>query len=127
MCPSELKKLAPEMEMLCPAAPLDGVMESMTGGPPGVAASVVDVVVLEAAPDGVGWWTGRWPPVPALGTVDADGAATGVPPSLRETIRATASTTTARAATATATTNQRSDRPAHRAANESRLIGAGGR
>jgi hypothetical protein len=57
ICPSELKKLAPVMEMVSPAAPLDGVMESMTGGPPGVAARV-DVVVLEAGPDGGPWWTG---------------------------------------------------------------------
>jgi hypothetical protein len=114
--------------MVCPAAPLDGVMESMTGGPPGVAASVVDVVVLEAAPDGCPWLLGRCPTAPDVGTVEADGAATGVPPPLSETTKAMASTTTATAATATAAKSQRSDRLAQRAPKVSRRTGgAGGR
>ena len=50
ICPFELMKLAPEMEIVCPAAPLAGVIESMTGGPPGVAA-IVDVVVLDVVAD----------------------------------------------------------------------------
>jgi hypothetical protein len=45
MWPSELKKLAPVIVMLWPAAPLEGESASMTGGPPGVDARVVEVLV----------------------------------------------------------------------------------
>ena len=53
--PLELRKLAPVTCTLCPALPLDGASELMTGGPPGAAGTgvVVDVVVvLPDAPAG---------------------------------------------------------------------------
>ena len=47
--PLELRKLAPTTWTLCPALPLDGVSELMTGGPPGRrrAGVVVEVFVVE--------------------------------------------------------------------------------
>jgi len=41
----ELKKLAPETVTLCPAEPLAGLNEEITGGPAGAADTVVVVEV----------------------------------------------------------------------------------
>src|SRR6516225_7751985 len=114
MWSSELMKLAPVMVMVCPAAPLDGLSESITGGPPGVAAmvvdvDVVDVVVLDAVPGVL--CAGCCPP-PDGATVARGGLATRVLPPCRDRISAMASATTATATTATAPSSQRSDRPA---------------
>jgi len=43
--PSELMKLDPATCMPCPAVPLDGVSEEITGAAPGVDGTVVVVVV----------------------------------------------------------------------------------
>jgi len=46
ICPLELMKLAPATCMPCPAVPLDGVSEEITGAAPGVDGRVVVVVAV---------------------------------------------------------------------------------
>ena len=47
MCPSVLKKFAPEIVMLWPAEPLEGLNDEITGGPLGATATVVEVEVVD--------------------------------------------------------------------------------
>ena len=121
--PVVLKKLAPETITLCPAEPLAGLSEEITGGPAGATATVVDVdvaglevvgVVAGAAPLGepVG---GEWGGTVACrdGVACPDGVPVedvGVELPLNETIKATAAATTRTATTVTVPVNQRSGR-----------------
>src|SRR5271155_712390 len=103
--------------MPCPAVPLDGLSDEMTGGPPGATTTVVEVVVeLDVDP--------LLPPAPlfpppvdegcddgvrdCVGPATVEGVGAGLP--LRETARATAAITTRTATTATDPTSQRSGR-----------------
>ncbi len=49
--PLELRKLDPATTMACPAEPLAGESEEMTGGPPATAVGVVEVVPLRPLVD----------------------------------------------------------------------------
>jgi hypothetical protein len=119
-----LKKLAPETITLCPAEPLAGLSEEITGGPAGSTATVVDVdvagvnvvgVVAGAAPlrEPVG---GEWDGTvvcPPDGVACPDGAPVedvGVELPLNETINAMAAAATRTATTVTVPINQRSGR-----------------
>lgn len=81
--PLELMKLAPDTCTTCPAVPLDGVREEITGAAPGAEGSVV-VVVEGGLEGGEGWdvWVVPLPPggpvtvVDARVAVDAGGAVT---------------------------------------------------
>lgn len=53
ICPLELRKLDPATSMPCPALPLAGEREAITGGP-AATGGAVDVVVLDAAVRP--WW-----------------------------------------------------------------------
>lgn len=110
--PLELKKLDPATTMACPAAPLAGESEEMTGGPPAAGAAVVDVVELGG--DGTVL-------VPAAAREGGDG------PVLTDTTSAMAAATTRTATTATDRISQRSERPFPDggAATASRSYGAG--
>ena len=109
MCPVVLKKSAPVTWMPCPAVPLEGLSDEMTGGPLGAATATVVEVVVELDVDPLPFPA---PPFPVLvdegweagaaawvgpATVDDVGA---VPP-LRETARAMAPITTRTATVAT--------------------------
>jgi hypothetical protein len=118
-----LKKLEPATVTLCPADPLAGLSEEMTGGPAGGAAAVVDAelepvgaVVVDVALVGV--VVGAAPFLGAVGCA-WEGATVvrvelepvvdeGVEPPLNETINATAAATTSAATTATVPISQRS-------------------
>ena len=128
--PLVLKKLAPDTITVWPAEPLAGLNEEITGGPAGVAATVVvvEVVGVEVVGAAVG-------ATPARGRVDGERAGTivvrtevaaveddGAELLVNETIRAMAAIPTRTATTATVPINQRSGRAAGAVAPD----GAGG-
>jgi hypothetical protein len=110
--------LAPETITLCPAEPLAGLSEEITGGPAGATATVVDVDVVGVEVVGVvapaaplrgpvdGEWDGTVVACPGGAAVEDGGAE--LP--LNETINAMAAATTRTATTATVPINQRSGR-----------------
>ena len=113
-----LKKFAPDTVTLCPAVPLAGLSEEITGGPAGATGTVVDVdgvgaeVLGAVAPPAPlrglfgGEWDGTVVACPAVAAVEDDGAE--LP--LNETISAMAAATTRTATTLTEPINQRSGR-----------------
>jgi hypothetical protein len=87
-----LRKFDPAMVTLCPAEPLEGLREEITGGPLGASAAVEDVVVeLEVEAEG--------------GFVAEGGEAVGL--AINETSSATAAATTRAPAAATERISQR--------------------
>ena len=120
--PLELKKLAPEMVTLCPADPLAGLNEEITGGPAGAMPTVVEVDVevgegdvgdvgVEAGVDAPllrGWVDGVWDGTAVGRTGGAAVGDDGPEPPASEMIRATAAATTRTAAVATLPINHRS-------------------
>jgi hypothetical protein len=123
ICPFELRKLAPAIVTLCPAEPLEGLRDEITGGPLGATATVVDVdVELEVgvvAEDGAGEEGVVRLPVPAWGLVDgwragafvgAERVAVGgddAGPATNDTRRAIAAAATRAPTTATERISQR--------------------
>jgi hypothetical protein len=118
-----LKKLEPETVTLCPADPLAGLNEEITGGPAGGTATVVEVeleplgaVVVDVALVGDGAGAAALPGVvecawesAAVVRVEPEPVVDeGVEPPLNETINAMAAATTSAATTATIPINQRS-------------------
>ena len=116
MRPSVLKKFAPEIVMLWPAAPLEGLNDEITGGPLGARTTVVEVEVVDEGVEPAGR-----PGPPDRGLVECDpveaavvGAerlAVGVDGAglaISETSRAIAAAPTRAAATATERVSQRS-------------------
>lgn len=114
--PFELRKFAPATWMPWPAAPDDGVIEAIIGGPPattGAAGVVVDVLDEPEDPrrpecPGAAAWCGTGCVVAA--DVGGGGAATWGPPLPGATAKAMPAATTSAATTATETTSQRSRR-----------------
>jgi len=70
--PFELRKFEPVISIPSPADPVVGLMEEMTGAPPGVEGNVVLVV----APPAVAGWCAEWavPVWPGGDTVEGGGA-----------------------------------------------------
>ncbi len=119
MCPSVLKKFAPEIVMLWPAEPLEGLNDEITGGPLGATATVVEVEVVDE--DGGAVEPAVRPGPPDRGLVECDpvGAAVvgaervavgvdGAGLAITETSRAIAAAPTRAATTATERVSQRS-------------------
>src|SRR5580698_8968326 len=101
--------------MLCPAVPLAGLNDAITGGPVGATATVVDADVdVDVEPDAARpppppalfceWWD--WATVVGIDPAVLAGGA-DVPPA-SETMRAMAAATTRAATTATVPISQRS-------------------
>jgi hypothetical protein len=119
--PSELRKFAPPMAIVCPAVPLAGSMDEITGAAPGVDGTEVEVEVeVDLRVDGgdaeFGVVRPFRPPRGAGGTARAcvpaavvgGTAVWGLLPG--ETASAMPAATTSTATTATAATSQRSSR-----------------
>ena len=112
--PLELRKLDPATTMACPADPLAGESEEMTGGPPAAGTVVVvEVEVEEVVPcppplraRADGGWDGT-----VLDDVPAAVGEGGDELVATETTNARAATTTRAATTATVPISQRSGRP----------------
>jgi hypothetical protein len=119
-----LKKLEPETVTLCPADPLAGLNEEITGGPAGGTAPGVDVEVevepvalvadvalvgdVEGAAELLGTVECAWEGAGVVGVEAEPVVDEGVEPPLNETINAMAPATTSAATTATVPINQRS-------------------
>jgi hypothetical protein len=83
ICPLVLRKLDPAIVTLCPADPLEGLKDEITGGPLGATAAVVGVDVggeVGVVVDGVEEEVAVRPPAPSRGLLDgwrAGGAVAG--------------------------------------------------